>query len=281
LIREALIGSRPVSDVGLVCSLRQGYAGLRSAAMPVSRMLLDVSVHHIFLLDEDITAAALRDCRVIILPQTRMLSNPQIEALRAYFEGGGNLVVLGDCGTLDEYARRRADGLMRLVGTAATSREVFRGESGGRRMVYIPTEKLPKLPATGREEIAGDLGEIQKAVTWAAHDLLPCRNPLPCQVEVHLAKKRSGEAEVLLAHIVNYQVDLAGKVSPVDDLKIKVLVPEGCRVTGVRSLSGQQGLSAEMEAASGRSYVVVKIPRLLIYDLVEIDVIRSKKESPG
>ncbi len=280
--REVLVGSGPASDVGLLCLLQPAYAGLRSGAMPVSRMLMDMGATHDVILDDDLVrecdkdeaAGGLRKYRLVIVPPTPALGDAQIGALRSYFAGGGSLVVMGNCGMLDECGRPRPDGLMRLVGTAVTSTEVFRGESGGCRMAYIPEARLPKLPPHGREAVPGDVDEIEKAIRWAAHDLLPTRHPFPRHVEVHLAERKAKTGRMLLAHVVNYQVDSEGKVTVIKDLDIKVLVPKGYRVTGVRLLSQPDAPKADIETAGDRSYLAVRLARLSIYEVIAIDLRR-------
>jgi hypothetical protein len=284
--RDLYAGSRPAADVGLVCSLQQGYAGLRSDAMPVSRLLLDMGIPHNFLLDEDLVrktgkaakASPLQGYRLIVLPPTPMLTDEQIEALRDYYMGGGNLVVMNECGQLDEYTRPRPDGLMRLVGTAASSKEIFRGESQGRRLAYIPASKLPKWPATGRDEVPGDVADIQKAIAWAAHDLPSCVNPAPHLVEVHLARAGATApktAGTWLVQLVNYQVDLAGKSTIGRDLKFKLLLPKGLSAAAVRSLSQPDSPKMTIEPAGDREYLVLDFPKLLIYECVAVTLTKK------
>jgi hypothetical protein len=73
-------------------------------------------------------------------------------------------------------------------------------------------------------------------------------------------------------HLVNYQVDLAGKTTVAKNLRVKVLIPKGWQVSGVRSLSQASSPKAVVEAAGDRAYVVLEFPQLLIYELVAISL---------
>src|SRR5690606_33932941 len=58
--------------------------------------------------DEKLSAERLTKFRAVILPQALALSDAQLAALRSYAQGGGQVLVYGDVGTLNALGGPRA-----------------------------------------------------------------------------------------------------------------------------------------------------------------------------
>jgi hypothetical protein len=75
------------------------------------------------LLDENVTRDALRQFPVVCLPHTAILSEPEVELLRAYVRDGGNLLVTGHGGQFDALGQPLAQSVLQeLMGARVTGR---------------------------------------------------------------------------------------------------------------------------------------------------------------
>ena len=75
-------------------------------ACAVEQMLYENHIPFTILLDA-VLEQGLADVRVLILPGTDCISDPQAKLITRFVEGGGNLLLLGTAGTRDERTRLR------------------------------------------------------------------------------------------------------------------------------------------------------------------------------
>ena len=274
---EELRGARPHTNVGLLASIQQGYLGLASYPCAVSRELADQHIDHRMLIDEDVANGSFDDLDAIILPETRMLSRRQCEALKAYARGGGGLVVLGQCGDIDEWGRSRekslAAELLRRENGELPS-EPRRAEFGRGRVGFIPHVALPSsgnLPLSAQQQ-AG-LSELPELVARVAGDLA-LRVSAPSSVEATAMYGPGDPPESIFVHLVNYDVDLDGNVNPPPEIGLRVRLPDDTDAGVVEVQSpdpGAEGQPLDFVYKPGpHRYVQLGVPNLHIYSRVAV-----------
>lgn len=229
--------------------LRQVHALNRSLAD--QQMLFD------HLIEDDCTRERLADYDAIILPQVVYLSDAQVDALSGFAAHGGTLILIGEVGTCDAYARRRAA----PPGFGPPER-VFRFPSIAAALPHAGIELEPALQATkrgafltvGQDEpnasylYLRDLdqrlgfkryqdpgpltGVIARAAAGETHVLPPWA---ASGVRCHAWRRSEGDAQVLVLHLVNENVPLAvpepeRRVQPVRELPVALPLPADARI---------------------------------------------------
>ena len=300
---DLFLGSKPYTNVALLISTEQAYAGYKTYAMAVSRMLLDEHIPHVMLVDDDVTPEVLEKYDLIILPDVPMMSDEKISIFEKYVENGGGLLSLGASSKYDEFGRMRKKlGLSRLfegmepwghmdpsidqtLGVNAISKNGY----GKGRVIFIPSEAYASLPMTGREKVVifKDLAFVTAAklvslnqvfgelVRWAAGGSYPVYCLAPYTVECHpliqIDKSR------IVVHLVNYKVDQEGNIIEEKDTRLKVLLPEGAKAKKVKLVSPDDVTENVLEIKevneNGQNYVEFIVPSVSIYSLAVIDYI--------
>jgi len=116
------------------------------------------------------------------------------------------------------------------LGQPNTLTEPLRQRAGQGRVVCLPSLPLPQSPNNGLPPAdAAKISTLPDLLDWAANRDLPAYVQASDQVEVTVAYDRKSK---LLVHLVNYGVDLNGKLSPVKDLPVAVRLPAGMEVVG-------------------------------------------------
>ncbi len=100
--RERFAADFPVSELGVVVSARNRMFRNRGMAPAALSELLNqgFDLHGIY--DLTLAAADLSSCRYLVLDDIACLAEEEIQALHRYVGNGGNLVVRGECATLDD-----------------------------------------------------------------------------------------------------------------------------------------------------------------------------------
>lgn len=246
-----LIGARLSANVGIFCSLNQFYNDEFSYFNPASRVLADHGIAHVMTVERDFSPPELAQFNVLILPYVPLLSDPQLEIIKQYVNDGGGLVVMGLTSFKNEYGLPRKNlGLSDLLGfdLQDTPVEVTQRQIGKGRVVFIPFNTLPvgkgdtedsplpddhmmygqgKFPA----RIKTAFEALPAAVEWAAAGKLSGKLQAPYTVEFTTMDQKN--KNVLLVHLVNYNMNLDGVVTPAKKVKVKVLIPENKTVSQV------------------------------------------------
>jgi len=122
-LRPALAGARPVVDVGLLYPRASFVQGDRATIEAYQNLYLTLvqcgyQVRLVAPSDFDRVAPALSH---ILVPPAPYLETSLVEGFRRYVEAGGKLIVTGNPGRFDEYARPRPEGLDSLTGARVAS----------------------------------------------------------------------------------------------------------------------------------------------------------------
>ncbi|MFD2081281.1 Hypothetical glycosyl hydrolase 6 [Actinopolymorpha cephalotaxi] len=163
---DVLLDRTPVATVGVVWSQRSidfhgrddpesrsllPYRGFTDAMVRARIPYLPVHADHV--------ARDGAGFAVLVVPDVGVLTEAQCDAIRAYAEAGGGLVVSGESGGYDEWGDRRADlGLADLLGVHQTW--THHGDSGvspANWEAYPAHTYLRLGPGTSQ---AGDLGDL-------------------------------------------------------------------------------------------------------------------------
>jgi hypothetical protein len=282
-----LIGAKLSANVGIFCSLNQFYSDEFSYFNPASRVLSDHGIAHIMTVERDFSPQELAKYKVLVLPYVPLLSDSQVETITQYVNNGGGLVVLGLCSFKDEYGLPRENlGLADLEGfnLQDTPVEIVQKEAGKGRVVFIPFNPLPvgkgdtdntplpddhmmygqgKFPA----RVKSAFEALPTAVEWAAAGELSGKLTAPYTVE--FTTMEQAEQNILLVHLVNYNMNLDGLVTPAEKVKVKLLLPAGKTVSEVTVGSPLFETKMVSYTKSG-SFIEFEIPSFEIYSLATV-----------
>lgn len=191
----------------------------------------------------------------VIVPAVRVVSDEQLRVLEQYVRGGGHAVVVGELAALDDGLRPREQ----AAGLQAAVRGLARGEHaslGG-----------------GRVTLLGDSDDVPAALGAGRQVLVCADREQGRHVKVNAFREASVHPGRLVLHVVNYSVPLGVEAKPpeeVDGLRLRLPLPEGAGVASVTAYSPDRegGLPLRPDGEGGPNEVV--LPRLRIYEVVEV-----------
>jgi len=162
--------------------------------------------------------------------------------------------------------------------------EAVQKQAGKGRVVFIPFNPLPvgkgdtentplpddhmmygqgKFPA----RIKAALEALPAAVEWAAAGELSGKLQAPYTVEFTTMEQK--EKNVLLIHLVNYNMNLDGVVTPAKQVKVKLLIPQGRTVSQVTVGSPLYETDKVTYKKTG-AFLEFEIPAFEIYSLATV-----------
>ena len=298
---DLFLGSKPYTNVALLISGEQAYAGYKTYAMAVSRMLLDEQVPHVMIMDDDVKPDILEKYDLVILPEVPMISDKKIDIFETYVKDGGGLLVMGASSKYDEFGRfRKKLGLHRLlegmepwghldkgVDQTLGINTISKKKYGKGRVIFIPSAAYASLPMTGREEVVifKDLAFVTadklvslnlvfgELVQWAAGESYPVYCLAPYTVECHPLIQT--DKSRIVVHLVNYKVDKKGNIIEEKDTRLKVLLPEGTKAKKVKLVSPDDVMEKVLEIKeineNDQDFVEFVVPSISIYSLAVIE----------
>lgn len=298
---DFFVGSKPGARVALLLSNTQLQAIRREAdCLYLSRKLQDMKLEHAIIPDRLLTADGLAQFDMVILLHDEMLTEEQLSALEAY-KKKGVLIVLGPCGTEDEWMRPRKDGLQRLIGDLAQRAETDKPVvSEDEHVVYLSDSAAIRRGAAAyrhywyRQDDGSDLSVLADTITKSAYaKAWPYLARHSENVEVHLAA--IPERHRLVAHIVNYDLrnpdgmpaggrevvaaDPTGKMrytlTPSKPFELAVRIPaDWKRVRATLAApdnTEDTTLDVGLEQRYGAPYAVVQSSSVKIYAVIALD----------
>jgi hypothetical protein len=282
-----LIGAKLVANVGIFCSLNQFYSDEFSYFNPASRVLADNGIAHVMTVERDFSADELKKLEVLVLPYVPLMSDAQMSEIDKFVQEGGGLVVMGLSSYKDEFGRLRENlGLSGILGfdLQDTPVEMTQRAVGKGRVVFIPFNVLPvgkgdtrntplpddhmmygqgKFPA----RIKGAFEALPTAVEWAANGKLSAKMTAPYTVEFTTMAQE--EKNLNLIHLVNYNMNLDGEVTPATDISVSFRVPEGKKVAKV-TFGSPLSETKEIAYDSKGQNIEFKIPSFEVYSLATV-----------
>ncbi|MFC2075444.1 hypothetical protein ACFLT7_00010 [candidate division KSB1 bacterium] len=286
------VGAKLAANVGIFCSINQFYSDEYSYFNPASRVLADNGIAHVMTVERDFSPAELAKYKVLVLPYVPLMSDSQAETIGSWVNDGGGLVVMGMCSSLDENGLRRTDlGLKEVLGFGLKDDipgQVTKKSYGKGRVVYIPlnpllvgrgdTRRSPlandhmmygqgKFPS----QVKGSFESLADAVQWAADGDLSGKMTGSAMVELSTMEQK--DKGVVLAHLVNYNVDLKGKVKPAGKVKATIMVPPGKKIAKVTVGSptwATKEIKYSEKSGNQNKHIEFSIPEFDIYSLATI-----------
>ena len=268
--QEALVKCRPWSTVGVWTSATQAYWDAPTYPMAVSRFLADSHLPHKLVIDAEVEQGKLDGYEVLIVPEVRVISARQVAALEAFVQSGHGVILMGPCGAQDEWGDKRAK---LPLGQPEAAQGVAEQALGKGRVVCCPSAPLTQSPNNGLAPAEQEkLAALPQWVDWAANRGLPAYLQGSDQVEV--STSYDGKAK-LLVHLVNYGVDLNGRLTPVENLPVLVRLPQGMIASGsaqcfTAEAAKPSPLKWEDSHPGPERYVSFIVPRLDLYSQIEL-----------
>ncbi len=264
------------------------------------RILADRGINHVIIVEEDLLAGDLSRYDLIYLPYMPLLSAEKQQALIAYAEQGGTLVLLGQCGIKDQYNLLND----KIILANALGADTYSGKKtadtlGRGRIIYLPLS----IPDS-KFLIPAKMGENATTFGPSMNDVFAdipegyTRNRIDPELRGHLNKAAdeitnlldgrmtyivkgtpflemttmtNKRKDLILVHLVNYDVLLDGTVTPAEKVKLKLLIPEGKKVKNLTYGGELRNMKAIKFVESDR-IIEFEVPAVNIYGLALVEL---------
>lgn len=292
------------ASVGLVYSFDELHMGnslhLREV-YALSRYLAD---HHIlfdFLCEGQITLRELSRFDAVIVPHVEFLPSSARRAIHEYLQAGGSLLITGNTGAFDDHGRavRKRDAFTCLRQAIWGGRPGAYAEHSGNGHLLWLNDVFSWLPKRSRqmvdladlheEELGGLYAEIAHAASQEPTDdprlrealerlaggqlaVLGSKAPPTLRVSAWARNRRSPS---VVLHLVNYNAPgpgtpSEGEVIPVENVEVKLWLPEGMRVRSVTSANPWKPDGEELSFSQRPDGVRFLVPRVDAYEAVRV-----------
>ena len=297
--RPNFIGAHLYSNIAILASLNQYLANEQSFAFSSSRVLADRGIGHAMIVEDDLLNSDLQDYDLIYVPYLPLLSEAKQEALKNYVESGGTLLILGESGTKDQFNLPQNSVLAGMLGESSYPSDKTVINMGEGKIdfipIVIPDSKflIPKKEAMdvttfgpsmadvfadipegySRGRINPDLRKVLEQVADEIETLLPDKSSRLVNASPYLemTTMRQKEKNIILVHIVNYDVVLDGTITPAENVTVKLRIPDGEKAKRIQysgTLSEMQPVQFD-ENAQAIQFV---LPKVGIYGLAVIEL---------
>lgn len=301
--REHLIGAQLHSNVAVLASLRQYLADELSFSFSASRVLVDRGINHVMIVEDDLLSDNLGRFDLIYLPYLPLLSTEKQLALKTYVENGGKLLVLGKTGFKNDFnlPHDRIE-LAHMMGSKQYPDKMLSKAIGRGEVSYLPveipsTKFLIEIKSASGEvttfgpTMADVFADIPEGYTRNRIDpaLREHLNAAADQLQKMLAgslTKLTSNADYLelttmfqrqknlvLVHLVNYDVTVSGDISPANDVQVSVQIPRGKTAKSVSfsgTLSDMRPVEFAAEQNDDRQMISFTADRVNVYGLAVV-----------
>ncbi len=298
--RSNFIGAHLYSNVAILASLNQYLASEQSFAFSSSRVLTDRGINHVMIVEDDLLNGKLQDYDLIYIPYLPLLSEKKQEILKDYVESGGTLVILGESGMKDQYnVPQEKSVLAGMLAKQSYPKKKMIKSVGEGKICFLPL-KIPAskflIPSKVGEEattfgpsMADVFADIPEGYTRGRinSDLRNVLDNAALEIENLLADKvtkllnaspylemttmRQKEKNVILVHLVNYDVVLDGTITPAENVGIILSLPEGMSVKNVRYSGNLSDMRPVSFDTKGQTIQFV-VPQVGIYGLAVVEL---------
>jgi hypothetical protein len=239
--------------------------------------------------DEHLATLSPSACKVLILPDSECLSDNQIASIRDFVEAGGGLIVTEQAGLYDEWRRSRiTPGLKGLVDNqvrgssyeesvkqAAVAMGVpSRKEVGRGRVYYIPGLEFdgPLPPNQPYFSIDNSFWKRPKnwkqlvdGITWVSQGDIPLMIEGPDYLVANLVEQPHRSRRFV--HLINFNFK---HIPSIQNVEMRCAVPDLKPVTAVRVYSAESESPTDLPFQIRNRMVLVTIPHINAYCMVEI-----------
>jgi hypothetical protein len=302
--RENMISARLYSNVAVLASLNQYLADELSFAFSASRVLADMGIHHVMIVEDDLFSGALNRFDLIYIPYMPLLSMEKQEALKKFAENGGKLLISGQSGFKNEFNLPHQEIVLAgMFDGGEYPIEITEKETGKGVVTFMPLI-IPSSKFLIPVEAKGDVTTFGPSMADVFPDIPEryTRNLMDPQLRKHLeeaadklAEMLSGnvtrlnanppymemtamlnkEKNVLLAHLVNYNVTVDGDITPAQDAEVQVILPAGKTAKSVK-FSGTLLEMKPLEFASkndgAREKITFTADEVKVYGLAVVEL---------
>lgn len=303
--RKHLVGAKPHSNVAILASLRQYLADELSFAFSASRVLTDRGISHVMIVEDDLLAENLSRFDLIYLPYLPLLSEQKQLALKKYVENGGKLLVLGNTGFKNEFnLPQERVVLAEMFGEKNYSANAISKTVGNGQAAYLPVEiplskfLIPMTSAGGEvttfgpamSDVFPDIPEgytrnriapkLRSHLNSAADKLLAMLSGNLTTVSasspfVEMSTMLQSDKNLLLVHLVNYDVTISGDITPVKNVAIQLQLPADKSAKSVRfsgTLSDIQPVDFTVMQDGDRSNIRFTAGQVNVYGLAIVEM---------
>jgi hypothetical protein len=297
--RPHFIGAHLYSNVAILASLNQYLANEQSFAFSSSRVLADRGIGHAMIVEDDLLNGNLEEYDLIYVPYLPLLSEAKQEALKSYVESGGNLLILGESGIKDQFNLPQNSVLAGMLGGTSYPSDKMVKNIGEGKVEFIPLvipdskflipfkqgkdvttfgptmgdvfADIPEGYSRGR--INPHLREVLEEVAVEIESLLPGKisRLVDASPYLEMTTMRQKNNNLILVHLVNYDVVLDGTITPTENVIVQLRVPDGMTAKNVR----YSGTLSEMQPVSfdntGQTIQFV-LPQVGIYALAVVEL---------
>ena len=275
-------GKEAVHDVGVLFFAEQMYWENHDHIDAVYRIRMSLSDNHIlfnFLVEPHFTLEALKTFEVVIVPDVSHMSQDQIDVLVAYAEGGGKVLIVGECGLFDDRGIAHATPLSDLLAkhsdnvtfcdkldsaVPARGQEIYDLPHGELNTFEYFPEMTDRVASIEEAQAARNHPLIAVLDEMAGRRLSCLNDDAPYTLRVDAYKDPDDETKTLV-HLVNYDllVTERGKTEP--------LIPATDVLVKIPAKSARIWMSGGTEGEPLNAGVDgVQIPAVDCYAIVEV-----------
>ena len=263
-------------------------------------MLADQGINHVMIVEDDLSNRDLNDLDLIYIPYLPLLSEEKQKALKNYVESGGTLLVLGESGVKDQYNIPRSNSVLAsLLGEKSYPKEKVVKNVGAGRVSFVPLDvptskflipsKEGKDVTTFGPSMADVFADIPEGYTRGRIDpelrsaleevsdeivkLLPGRitRLVDASPYIEMTTMRQKEKNLILVHLVNYDVVLEGTITPAKNINVELVLPAGISAKSV-TYSGDLGDMQPVSFDKSEGMVQFVLPSVNIYGLAIVQL---------
>jgi hypothetical protein len=298
--RPSLVGAHLHSNVAILASLNQYLADEQSFAFSTSRVLSDRGINHVMIVEDDLINGKIDDFDLIVVPYLPLLSEIKQKALETYANSGGKILVLGESGVKDQFNMSRENSVLAsLVGETTYPDGNLVRDVGKGKVSFIPLKIPPSkflIPSKQGEDattfgpsmadvfadipegytrgrINPDLRNILENVAEEISTLLPgeVTRLVNASPYLELTTMRNKDKNLILVHLVNYDVVLDGTITPANNIKVELALPDGLAAKKI-SYSGNLSKMQPVSFDTNGGLIQFELPTVEIYGLAVVEL---------
>ena len=294
-----LLGAQLSANVAILTSLNQYLADELSFAFSASRVLADRGIAHVMIVEDDLLKPDLNRFDLILLPYLPLLSVQKQQALIRFVEQGGNLLILGESGSKNEYnVTLLQPPLAHMFGGEIYPRRPVTASVGQGKASFLPiviprqrflippknktqattfgpsmADVFPDIPeGYTRNRMDPQLRAVLESVADRIEKFpgVPVSRIVSKSPLVEFTTMTNPGKNLMLVHLVNYDVPLDGTIGPAKNVAVQVLLPPGKKIEALNysgTLSQLKPVSFETGEAGNRQIVRFTVDQLNIYGL--------------
>jgi len=273
---ELLHPAKPIAQFGLVYprrAEREFEEDYLDALKRIAEWLEDAHVLYDILFDDQLADRA-GEFPTLILPDVRRLADNEIEALRQHVDKGGQLMIAGATGTLDEHGEPRAVDSLLQESVKESGEEpgasVFHWKSTDWQPQTAVLRTLPSEPEMPVYSRLPDDAEGQSMIARLDELCGGYWMLTSAPWSVRVRAWRAQDTEAIPIHWINYLQDEAAVIEipiPVGPIRAEFQLPTGAVVKCVEWRYPEMKEVIELAHEIKEGWISFEIPRLIVHGM--------------